>query len=160
MNEEFDVTIDQNNVEIFISNEPEISIFAESQSCSTVTDLPEDENQISLLQAIFNGSAGSSSGLDFIVNDIPTGTINGINTLFTLTYDFVSSKLWIYLNGLKLYPDDYALISPNQIQFQDAPLPGDRISVNYFRPVMDGGIDIGIDELFELDSGGNLEPKE
>jgi hypothetical protein len=65
----------------------------------------------------------------FIAREIPTGTIDGTNTTFTLAHNFQAGTTSVYLNGLlEMFCNELA---PNQIQFSDPPHPGDAIRVSY-----------------------------
>jgi hypothetical protein len=66
-------------------------------------------------------------------NETPTGTINGVNTSFTLAVAPVNSSLRLYLNGMLLEPgagNDYT-ISSNTITMLFAPATGDKLRAYY-----------------------------
>jgi hypothetical protein len=78
--------------------------------------------------------SGEGSSADFVNNEIPTGTINGSNTVFTTAYNFISSSTQLYLNGLRLKPgasNDYTESSTNQITFSSPPQSGDSLLIDY-----------------------------
>ena len=71
----------------------------------------------------------------FVDKEIPSGAINGSNTIFTLANTPTSGSEQIVVNGLMLYPgsgNDYT-ISGNTITFLTGAIPqtGDRLFVNY-----------------------------
>jgi hypothetical protein len=74
----------------------------------------------------------------FMPNFVFTGdavveTIDGVNKVFTLHNNFIVGSTRVFLNSLRLtLVNDYAELSPNQLEFVDAPLPGDTIIVDYF----------------------------
>lgn len=57
-----------------------------------------------------------------IENEVPTGTINGINTNFTLTNTPVSGNENVYLNGMRQKNTVDYTISNNIITFISAPI--------------------------------------
>lgn len=70
-----------------------------------------------------------------IVNDeIPSGSIDGVNTLFTTTYPFKNNTLSIYLNGVKLMNGvDFTLNIPQQFTLVTPPLIGNFLRVSYLK---------------------------
>ena len=73
----------------------------------------------------------------FVWNQIPTGSINGVNTIFTLVDFPVTTSTQVFLNGTFMAryvnsttPYDYT-ISGKNIVFETAPLSGSVIYVNY-----------------------------
>jgi hypothetical protein len=65
---------------------------------------------------------------------IPSGTIDGINKIFTLTNVPMVNTQLVFLNGLTLFPGagDY-LISGSTITFTGTiPQPGDKLIVQYW----------------------------
>lgn len=73
------------------------------------------------------------SAANFVDKEVPSGTINGVNTTFTIANTPVSGSEHIYLNGLLQRSgagNDYT-ISGTTITMLDAPLSGDVIVVSY-----------------------------
>lgn len=70
-----------------------------------------------------------------IVNETPTGTVNGTTTLFTtLQTKYVANTLEVFLNGLQqIRGTDYTETSPGSgtFTFTTAPITGDAVRVNY-----------------------------
>jgi len=72
---------------------------------------------------------------DFVMNETPSGDINGTNTTFTLANTPVEGTVEVYLNGILQAPGsgkDYT-ISGNTITFTQAPETGDVILVSYVK---------------------------
>jgi hypothetical protein len=68
-----------------------------------------------------------------INKEIPTGLINSVNKIFTLTYEPIKNSEHIYLNGLLQDGDantDYTIVG-NKITFLDAPFTGSKIRCTY-----------------------------
>jgi hypothetical protein len=67
-------------------------------------------------------------------NEAVSGTINGTNKVFTTIAQYVPGTLEVWVNGLKQTPvTHYVETTPNSgiFTFDDAPLTGDNILVNY-----------------------------
>ena len=63
-----------------------------------------------------------------------TGLRNSVNTVFTLSANFIVGSTRVFLNGLRLTPGinyDYVETAPNQITFTNPPDNGDLITVDY-----------------------------
>lgn len=68
-----------------------------------------------------------------IFNEIPQGTIDGVNRYFTLILEPVPYSELVFINGVRQVPGtdfDYGL-SGNAIMFTEAPKVGDVIRVDY-----------------------------
>lgn len=75
------------------------------------------------------GPTGPAGDGTFIASEIPSGTIDGTRTTFTLAHNFQPGTISVYLNGLlEFFCNELA---PNQIQFSDPPHPGDAVRVSY-----------------------------
>jgi hypothetical protein len=71
---------------------------------------------------------------DLVNDEIPSGQINGVNTLFTTTYPFKGSTLSVYLNGAKLMNGlDFTLNIPQQFTLVDPPVSPDLLRVSYLK---------------------------
>lgn len=64
------------------------------------------------------------------INEIPTGSINGVNMVFTLAHTPID-QIMLYLNGQYMTPDEDYTISGVTITMASAPIVGDKIIVNY-----------------------------
>ncbi|GMU99381.1 MAG: hypothetical protein AMXMBFR51_21160 [Ignavibacteriota bacterium] len=70
---------------------------------------------------------------DYIINEIPSGAINGVNNNFTTSNTFAYTSVQVFKNGLlQRLEDDYTLSGSDTISFFEPPLPGDSIYVSYF----------------------------
>src|SRR5215472_16950224 len=70
----------------------------------------------------------------FVVGEIPTGAINGTNTVFTASANFHSSSLQVYLNGLRTQEQSEWTIPTgtfNQFQMAVPPMVGDTLQIDY-----------------------------
>ena len=79
------------------------------------------------------GTASGSGAPIEVRNEIPSGTINGVNTTFTLENTPIGGSVNVYLNGLKLTPSvDLYTFSGNTITFSTyVPETGDVLNVDY-----------------------------
>jgi hypothetical protein len=76
---------------------------------------------------------GGLVGANFVDTEIPSGAINGVNTIFTLAHTpSPSGSLQLFRNGLlqQAGGGDYALAT-NTITFTTAPVSTDTIIANY-----------------------------
>jgi len=64
------------------------------------------------------------------MNEIPTGSINGVNMVFTLAHTPIN-QIMLYLNGQYMTPDEDYTISGVTITMTTAPIVGDKIIINY-----------------------------
>jgi hypothetical protein len=72
---------------------------------------------------------------NFVVRETPSGTINGVNTTFTLANTPIAGTEMVFLNGILQEPgagNDYT-ISGAAITYLAAPLTNDRLKVTYFK---------------------------
>lgn len=68
-----------------------------------------------------------------VLNEAPTGNINGTNKTFVTNSFFLDGAIWVFLNGLKLNFNDYSVIDQHTIQLVDAPFAGDVLIVDYIK---------------------------
>ena len=81
---------------------------------------------------------GGIAASRYIVDEIPSGTVNGVNTTFTLANTPVTGKQMVFVNGIKMEvgaSSDYTMSGPNII-FNSGAIPDvlptvDKISVTY-----------------------------
>lgn len=80
-----------------------------------------------------NGSTTRNINTDeYVVNEIPSGLINGSNATFTTAFDFVPGTEEVFLNGIKLVKlEDYNTTGNNQIDLYVSPLTGEDLIINY-----------------------------
>jgi hypothetical protein len=70
----------------------------------------------------------------FWEGEIPSGTINGSNTVFTLAQTPLEGEsVDVYLDGLKQIPTTDYSISGTTITFVTAPVAGQNLRVDYIR---------------------------
>ena len=70
----------------------------------------------------------------FIFGEVPTGDIDGINTIFLTDNMFEITSIKVYLNGLSLregLTNDFIINNSTTIQILDAPEIGDVLEVDY-----------------------------
>ncbi len=73
--------------------------------------------------AIIKGGVVAGSAIKV---EKPTGTINGVNRVFTTSVGFVSGTLLVFLNGVALTPgasDDYVELTSSTFEFSAAQIP-------------------------------------
>ena len=67
-----------------------------------------------------------------VKNEIPSGIINGVNTVFNTLFTFVPGSLEVFSNGLlQKEVDEFSVIGPTTIALTFSPKVGEIISVNY-----------------------------
>jgi len=72
-----------------------------------------------------------AGGANLVFNEIPSGTINGINNIFTIANIPVFGSLRVYMNGQRLaVGSDYTLVGKT-ITFVNTPISGSIIIVDY-----------------------------
>jgi len=65
-------------------------------------------------------------------NEVPAGLVNGSNKIFTTVKEYITSSTSVFLNGLKQKLSiSYTETGANQITFDDAPITGDQIIIDY-----------------------------
>lgn len=72
---------------------------------------------------------------DFVANDVPTGLVNGINTVFVLNNVPVDGTVELTLNGIDQEPggsNDYVIVGAI-ITFNKAPRAGSIILAHYVK---------------------------
>jgi len=67
----------------------------------------------------------------YIANEVPTGTINGVNADFTLANTPESGKTMVFRNGVLQIPTTHYTIAGAVITMNEAPLTGDSILATY-----------------------------
>ena len=76
--------------------------------------------------------ADSSTVLaSFVENEVPSGTINGVNTAFIITYTPVSGSVKVYWNGMRMKVGVGYTISDVNITMTLPPETGDTLVVDY-----------------------------
>ena len=81
-----------------------------------------------------NDSGGGGTSGEWSINEVPSGIINGSNTIFTTAHNFVSGTTQIYWNGLRqIITYSYSETGANQITFTDAPRSGTILMIDYIK---------------------------
>lgn len=72
---------------------------------------------------------------NIIDGEVPSGAIDGVNTLYTTAYPYKSNTLAVYVNGLKLPTptNSFVLNPPQQFTITGTPLSGVLLTVSYIR---------------------------
>jgi len=77
---------------------------------------------------------GRVSGAAWVIEEIPTGLVNGSNATFTSEFDFIPSSLVVTVNGLNNHVlEDYTTVGSDTIQFTTSPETGDNIRISYIK---------------------------
>lgn len=86
-----------------------------------------------ILQAFgkLQNEISSISGFNYVSQEIPSGTVDGINTVFTIINTATSNSESVFLNGLLIKRTADYIISGTTITFTFAPLTGDDLRVTY-----------------------------
>lgn len=73
-----------------------------------------------------------NSNPKFVFQEVPTGLINGSNTVFSTNNNYVAGTPIVVLNGVKqTITNDYTESSVNQVTFTSAPKTGDKLWITY-----------------------------
>lgn len=73
-----------------------------------------------------------AGGGSIVVGEVPSGTLNGTNTTFTTSHNYVPGTIEVFRNGLREHLSiGFTEASANTIAFSTAPLSSDDVLVNY-----------------------------
>lgn len=91
----------------------------------------------SITLSVVTGATGVVIATNYVVAEVPTGTINGVNATFTLAATPIAGKECVYVNGIRQQSgagNDYT-ISGATITFLSGAIPqtGDNILVDYLK---------------------------
>ena len=95
----------------------------------------KDNSSVDHVVAYVDEITGSSgiTVANYITNETPTGTVNGINDTFITLNTPESGTVQVYENGLlQSLTDDYTIVS-DTITFVNPPLTGAKIRVSYVK---------------------------
>jgi hypothetical protein len=67
------------------------------------------------------------------VEETPSGTVNGSNTVFTLSSVPAGSSLAMFINGLMLRKITDYTVSGTTVTFTDAPATASQVRAEYFK---------------------------
>lgn len=82
----------------------------------------------------YSVSDNTNTAFSIVENEIPTGNIDGINTIYNTLSNFITSSLKVYHNGLRMIPgasNDFTVTGNNQFTFNFTPQSGDTLLVDY-----------------------------
>lgn len=93
----------------------------------------EDSSNVDNALAYLSDIGNTVLVSEYVVREVPTGAINGVNTTFTLANTPESGTEMVFLNGLlqNLGAGNDYTISGTTITFNDAPATGDVLLVTY-----------------------------
>lgn len=78
-------------------------------------------------------SGGSSAASNWVPDAPLSGTIDGVNKVFTVPDNFASNTLQVFINGIRNY--DVTATGANQITFLDAPFIGASLHGYYQKDI-------------------------
>lgn len=90
--------------------------------------------KVSVEFGVFPGPPGppGQPGANVILNETPSGVIDGSNTTFTTANNFVPESLCVQVNGLAQKPiDHFITIGSNTFDMNESPQVGDFLLVCY-----------------------------
>lgn len=102
---------------------------------------------------VVTGSFSYGGGLATnLVSEVPAGTVDGTNKVFSLTQTPLSASLRVFQNGFLLTPDIHYTFDQTAITYVDGfqPIPGDRQIAYYETPIGDNGVTL---EIIEVPAG-------
>jgi fiber protein len=97
------------------------------------TTMAISSNLLGVKAGVYQPLGAYLTAANIVTRETPTGTINGVNTTFTLAATPTAGTEEVFLNGLLLEPgagNDYT-ISGATITMLVVPQTGDRLKVNY-----------------------------
>ncbi len=80
---------------------------------------------------IFVSCAGGGGGINFAGSEVPSGTVDGTNTTYTLAHTATSDSLQLFWNGVRQYPTTDYTISGATITMTYAPASGSYPLADY-----------------------------
>jgi len=75
----------------------------------------------------------TSTGTAFVVGEIPTGTVDGVNTSYHSANSFEAGTLEVHLNGMRLRSNDYSETGASTFVLNVAPKSGDLLLIDYVK---------------------------
>jgi hypothetical protein len=96
-------------------------------------------NSAGAVTVTITGSTGGVPVNTAIVNnttysEVPTGDVDGVNTVYTTSQDFINGSEFLFHNGLLMRKGalfDYTRTDADEITFTSAPLTGDFVLISY-----------------------------
>lgn len=84
------------------------------------------------VELVLKTNQQTSSNVDEVKNETPSGLINGINATYTSQYNFVAGTVQVYRNGLRLKQiDDFNTSGNNMILLSISPALGEKLLIDY-----------------------------
>lgn len=82
------------------------------------------------------GGGGGGGGLG-VYNEIPTGSLNGVNTVFGTEFNYLTNSLSVYLNGIRQVrtAGHYSESGTNNFTMSEPPLAGDILLIDYQKTI-------------------------
>jgi|SRR6185437_3633923 len=131
-----------NNVQSFVDNVPytfgvtwyyKVTALDTSNNESSL-DLTNPVQDMSFSQFVEQPFPTTVEVGDLVNGEIPSGVIDGTNTVFITANPFKTSTLAIFLNGVKLMNNvDYTLNIPQQFTLNSPPVVGDSLRIDYLK---------------------------
>lgn len=113
--------------------------YTEGSQAFVMTTAPEVGDVLKVDYARSN-SENTDGTVSIVSNEIPSGTVNGTNAVFTTASSYVSGSLLVFRDGqLMTLTGDYTQTGANQFTFVTAPSIGSVIVVNYQSAVSSTG---------------------
>lgn len=69
----------------------------------------------------------------WVIGETPSGVIDNVNTRFVSLLAFNDNQIRIFLNGLRVTPSDFTIISNTEIELHSAPIVGDVLLFDYVK---------------------------
>lgn len=106
--------------------------------------VPPVTGDILLVDYAFNSGLFATGSASFVINETPSGTVNGSNTIFTTLFPYTANTLQVFRDGQLMLPgagNDYVETTPGSgiFTFVTAPVSGSQIQVHYQRSLSVAG---------------------
>jgi len=90
--------------------------------------------EVNFFRSITNGGGEGGVITNSTINEIPIGILNGANSTFYSTSNFIPESMQVYLNGLRLnLLVDYNTNSNNTIILNVSPVSTEILAINYIK---------------------------
>ena len=95
----------------------------------------DSKGRITALTSVAGSGGAGGMGLTITVREVPSGAVNGVNTVFTTAYAPVNGSEQVFVNGQLLQVTTDYSISGNSITLNSAPSGSEIVLVTYIRSV-------------------------
>jgi hypothetical protein len=113
---------------------PGIDFSTSGSNTVIFTQSPETGDIIRLTYVKDSSSSFGPGTGSLVVNEIPTGAVNGSNTTFTASNNFVAGSIAATINGLEQIPGiDFTTSGSDTVIFTQSPETGDIIRLTYVK---------------------------